>query len=797
MARIDTWLEQDLQHPVAVRMLTGNLFSMDNAGNLIGVKVTDGGAPATIAGTVSGSVIRPDGATVAVTGALYGGDRAYIILPQEAYLVPGLVTIVIKVTDSSSVTTLAAVTAVVYRSSTDSAIDPGTIIPSIETLIADIAAAVATIPADYSSLWTTLAPNFSANSSYVAGQYVTYNGNVYRFRKDHTGTWSSSDVVNVNIGSDLEYARNFSKTIEDTVYGIGSNGTSVVRLTGQVVPYRYQQTTKITTQTALRFTLPENVKTVDISMYGLTNMNSYTFLDAEENVLFYKYEQADADVSYTGLNAWEAKYLVCCNNNSYINTISVTATIAGVDRHIDEAKKAVDENYTLLSGTISDVYYYDFTESTANYTIIYDVTGYDYVDITSYNISVANKYTFLDANDNIVGYYRAIDESEIQATTTVKVSVPANATQLYVSTYRAQRPNVLVYGVKMPADFEWVNLGGSFVDYRYGGETRSSRENGSKEFAASQFDILRLVDGSPAQNVNVFTALDNSDNVLGYISLHAEEITDETYFICPRGTTKVAVAGATYGSGGWTTCTPMTVQKLKTTKKLSVMGDSISTFKGFSPDDYNPFYMSGSHGLPNASYSYWGIVAREKGWGLSTINAWGGSQVAYKEGRTEIPMCDDRRAGNLAANGTPDVIIILGGTNDFGHGVPVGTWAGDDDLPEVENNFRAAYARMLMKIHSYYPLAKVYCCTLINRETDLVPGSMEKKYGQYLTAFNTAIRQIAPMLNCTLIDLESCGMNQYNMETFMSDYDPTDHHAVHPNIAGHELMAKRILNSLI
>lgn len=796
MATIQTWFDQELFEPVHVHYLDGNVFSADNAGNIVGFRMYDRGSPATLTGSVSASIIRSDGVTVSQPGTL-DNNKVYVALPQAAYVVPGVISVVIKLTSGSTITTMGALVANVYQSTTDTVVDPGTIIPSVENLIAAIEAAIASIPADYSSLWNQLAPTFSTSTAYTAGQYVTYNGAVYRFRNDHSGTWSSTDVVNITLGNDLEYARNFSKPIEDAIYTIGTDDDCTVQLAGQIVPYRYQQTTINTNHTSIRFTLPENVKTVDISMYGLTNMNSYTFLDANDNILFYKYEQANGDVSYEGLNAWEAKYLVCSNNSSYINTIKVTAHIRGVGAYIDEAKKAVDENYTLLSGTISDVYYYDFTQSTGNYTIIYDVTDFDYVDITSYNTAVTNKYTFLDSNDNIVGYYRPVDESEIQATTTVKVSVPANAAQLYVSTYRVQRPNVLVYGVKMPSYFEWVNLGGVFVDYRYGGETRSERTNGSKEFAASQFDILRLADGGPVANVNAFTALDNSNNVLGYISLHAEDITDETYFICPRGTTKVAVAGAAFASGGWTTCTPLAVQKLKTTKKLSVMGDSISTFKGFSPDDYNPFYMSGRDGLPNASYSYWGIVAREKGWGLSTINAWGGSQVAFKDGRTEIPMCDDRRAGNLAVNGTPDIIIILGGTNDFGHGVPVGTWAGDADLPEEETNFRAAYARMLMKIHSYYPLAKVYCCTLLNRETDLVPGSMEKKYGQYLTAFNTAIRQIAPMLNCTLIDLESCGMNQYNMETYMADYDPTDHHAVHPNIAGHKLMAERILNSLI
>lgn len=153
MARIESWFDQDLKKPVKVNTLNGNIFSMDNQGNLIGVRVTNNGETASLEGTVSGNVIRSDGATVAVEGTL-SGNTAYIVLPQAAYAVPGLVIITIKLTTNDVVTTLAAVTAIVYRSSTDSAVDPGTIIPSIETLIAEIENAIASIPPDYSELTT-------------------------------------------------------------------------------------------------------------------------------------------------------------------------------------------------------------------------------------------------------------------------------------------------------------------------------------------------------------------------------------------------------------------------------------------------------------------------------------------------------------------------------------------------------------------------------------------------------------------------------------------------------------------
>lgn len=208
MALFETWLKSDLKKPLKIEQLKGNLFSSDNGGNQIGVEVLDNGSPATLTGGVMGYVIRADGATVAVNGSL-SGNRASIVLPASAYVVTGQVSIAIKV----GTTTVGACTAYVYRTTTDSLVDPGTIIPSVQTLISQIETAVASIPADYSSLWSSLAPAFSTSEAYTAGQYTTYNGGLYRFVINHAaGSWSSSDVSAVVIGNDL---CNASKMIGD------------------------------------------------------------------------------------------------------------------------------------------------------------------------------------------------------------------------------------------------------------------------------------------------------------------------------------------------------------------------------------------------------------------------------------------------------------------------------------------------------------------------------------------------------------------------------------------------------
>lgn len=131
MAVFETWLKNDLKKPVSVKQLSGNLFSADNGGNLIGVEVTDDGSPASLSGSVYGYVIRADGATVVVQGSL-SSNKASITLPTSCYAVVGQISIVIKV----GTTTVGACVGYVYRSTTDTIVDPGSVVPSIAELLA-------------------------------------------------------------------------------------------------------------------------------------------------------------------------------------------------------------------------------------------------------------------------------------------------------------------------------------------------------------------------------------------------------------------------------------------------------------------------------------------------------------------------------------------------------------------------------------------------------------------------------------------------------------------------------------
>ena len=201
-------LNYEVTRPVQVQYISGNMFSMDNGGNAVHVFAHYEGVPVDIAGTVSANVMRSDGTTVAVSGAIVGNE-AYVIFPQAAYAVPGIVQVVIKLTQESTIVTIAAFVANVYRSSTDTIVDPGTIIPSVENLISDLETAMNSFPADLTALLAAVAPTYSSSSVYpTIGTIVWYDGVLKRntvsitsaetFNPDHWENVATANVVNSN-----------------------------------------------------------------------------------------------------------------------------------------------------------------------------------------------------------------------------------------------------------------------------------------------------------------------------------------------------------------------------------------------------------------------------------------------------------------------------------------------------------------------------------------------------------------------------------------------------------------------
>lgn len=197
MAQFEQWFAQDFTEKIEIRHCESVMFSGDDKGAVVGVRLFNGGAEYAGGGTVSGKVIRSDGAEVALTGTI-SGNAASVVLLESCLAVPGPIGVYIRLTADSQKATVLSVIYTVQATSTGTIVDPGTIIPSVTDLIDDIEQAVSSIPADYTALLAAVAPTFSATAQYHAGYYVWYNGELYQYKTNHdAGSWAAAEAVKV------------------------------------------------------------------------------------------------------------------------------------------------------------------------------------------------------------------------------------------------------------------------------------------------------------------------------------------------------------------------------------------------------------------------------------------------------------------------------------------------------------------------------------------------------------------------------------------------------------------------
>lgn len=202
---------------VDIELTSGNIYRSfmkttigegDKLANRFGIRALRNGVEESLGGSCTGYFIRNAGDTVAIEGTV-SGAVAYVDLPQACYAYEGQFTLAIKVTSGGATGTMRIVDGVVSNTTTGSVIDPGTIVPSIDDLIDAIEAAVASIPADYSEMWETFAPPFSNETAYSYGQYVTYDGGLWRFIEDHpAGSWNGNHALTVTAGGEFMNGNN-------------------------------------------------------------------------------------------------------------------------------------------------------------------------------------------------------------------------------------------------------------------------------------------------------------------------------------------------------------------------------------------------------------------------------------------------------------------------------------------------------------------------------------------------------------------------------------------------------------
>ena len=149
------------------------------------------------------------------------------------------------------------------------------------------------------------------------------------------------------------------------------------------------------------------------------------------------------------------------------------------------------------------------------------------------------------------------------------------------------------------------------------------------------------------------------------------------------------------------------------TKKVSILGDSYSTFKDYNPAGYAPFYPDANNDVKEVGQTWWSLYIEAKGYQLEKNNSWGGTTICGT-GYFRRDVSASNFISRVEMLGDPDIIFLFGGTNDAWAGAPVGEYQYADWTKEDCMNFRPALACLLDKLQKTYPKATIY--SLLNSE---------------------------------------------------------------------------------
>ena len=139
-----------------------------------------------------------------------------------------------------------------------------------------------------------------------------------------------------------------------------------------------------------------------------------------------------------------------------------------------------------------------------------------------------------------------------------------------------------------------------------------------------------------------------------------------------------------------------------------------------------------------------------------------------------------------------DLVVVFGGTNDFGHHTPLGDIESTDD-----KTFYGALKVLCEGLINKYSGKTIIFITPLNRSCDKFPaddcptGQKQNNEGHVLEDYVKAIKEVAPMYSIPVYDLFShSNLYPYN-PTIISNYMPD---GLHPNENGHQVMARKISN---
>lgn len=197
--------------------------------------------------------------------------------------------------------------------------------------------------------------------------------------------------------------------------------------------------------------------------------------------------------------------------------------------------------------------------------------------------------------------------------------------------------------------------------------------------------------------------------------------------------------------------------------KVSILGDSISTYEGYNPPEYAVFYnigMTKKHGINSVYDTWWAKVNQYLKAYLCVNNSYSGSKVTGK--KFPATSCEERLIGLRTAASIPDIILVYIGYNDWGNGIEIA-------------DFKDSYGYMLSEIKRLYQNAKIICRTLMRSTVITDPDWVfpERYAGTALKKYNDTIRRLCRKEKCFLADLEDTHLRY---ETLDGSHPTADGH---------------------
>lgn len=209
-------------------------------------------------------------------------------------------------------------------------------------------------------------------------------------------------------------------------------------------------------------------------------------------------------------------------------------------------------------------------------------------------------------------------------------------------------------------------------------------------------------------------------------------------------------------------------------KKVYFLGDSIT--EGAGASSYEKSYVPVFAEISGAEV---------KNYGLS------GTRIARQTEKSECEQCDRdflERADVMESGA--DIVVVFGGTNDFGHGdAKIGDFSS-----RSEYTFYGAMHLLCEKLINKYPDAYIVFMTPLHRETE---NEKTKDNGlpneTPLSGYVSIIKEVAGYYGLPVLDLFNTSGMQPRMEIIKKEYMPD---GLHPSDKGARRIAERLYGFL-